>query len=77
MPPLLGRVHPGAEGASSAARQLAKRVGEYELGSLPLYSICLIVGHSDQEPIRHEEAQIILTGNLATMFAQRPSFWWP
>jgi hypothetical protein len=38
------------------------------------YRISLIVECLDQKPIMQEEAQSILTGNIATMFTQRISF---
>lgn len=38
------------------------------------YRITLIVERLDQGAITQEEVQIILTGNIATMFTQRMSF---
>jgi hypothetical protein len=38
------------------------------------YRISLIVERIDEKPITQEEAQLILTGNVMTMFTQRMSF---
>jgi hypothetical protein len=38
------------------------------------YKISLIVERLDQKPITEEEAQLVLTGNVTTMFTQRISF---
>ena len=38
------------------------------------YKISLIVERLDQKPITQEEAQLVLTGNVTTMFTQRISF---
>ena len=38
------------------------------------YRISLIVERIDEKPITQEEAQLILTGNVTTMFTQRMSF---
>ncbi len=38
------------------------------------YRISLIVERIDEKPITQEEAQLILTGNVQTMFTQRMSF---